>query len=136
MDLTDAMQISASGMRAQGTRLRVISENVANANSTAQTAGGEPFRRKLVTFQNVLDRNLGLDTVRVSRVTPDASDFELKFDPHHPAANSDGYVLMPNVNPLIEITDMREAQRSYDANLNVIETSKSMLMRAIDVIRS
>jgi flagellar basal-body rod protein FlgC len=136
MDLKAAMAISASGMKAQGTRLRVISENLANADSTAQTPGGEPFRRKLITFRNMLDRTLGADTVKVDKIMPDPADFELKYDPHHPAANSEGYVLTPNVNPLIEITDMREAQRSYEANLNVIETSKSMIQRAIDIIRA
>lgn len=136
MDLKAAMAISASGMRAQGTRLRIISENLANADSTAQTPGGEPFRRKMITFRNMMDRTLGADTVKVDKITPDPSDFELKFDPHHPAANAEGYVLTPNVNPLIEITDMREAQRSYEANLNVIQTSKSMIQRAIDIIRT
>ncbi|MDI9408037.1 MAG: flagellar basal body rod protein FlgC [Candidatus Pacebacteria bacterium] len=136
MELKSAMQIAASGMKAQGTRLRVISENLANADSTAQVPGGEPYRRKMVTFQNVLDRQTGQDRVKVSKIIPDAADFQLHYDPHHPAANSDGYVMLPNVNPLIEATDMREASRSYEANLNVIETSKAMIQKTIDILRS
>ncbi|MCX8500122.1 MAG: flagellar basal body rod protein FlgC [Alphaproteobacteria bacterium] len=136
MELKSAMEIAASGMKAQGTRLRVISENLANADSTAQVPGGEPYRRKLLTFKNVLDRTTGQDRVKVDRITPDPADFQLRYDPHHPAANSDGYVMLPNVNPLIEATDMREASRSYEANLNVIETSKSMIQKTIDILRS
>ena len=136
MELKSAMEIAASGMKAQGTRLRVISENLANADSTAQLSGGEPYRRKTLTFKNVLDRQSGNDKVKVDRIGTDPSDFELRFDPHHPAANSDGYVLMPNVNPLIEATDMREATRSYEANLNVIEAARSMMQKTVDLLRS
>lgn len=136
MNLKDAMQISAAGMRAQGQRLRVISENLANADSTAQTPGGEPYRRKIMTFKNVLDRSINADMVRVNKIMPDAKDFELKYDPSHPAANAEGYVLRPNVNSLVEVSDMREAQRSYEANLSVIETSKAMLSRTIGLLRT
>lgn len=136
MNLKDAMQISAAGMRAQGQRLRVISENLANADSTAQTPGGEPYRRKIMTFKNVLDRSINADMVRVNKITPDSKDFELKYDPSHPAANAEGYVLRPNVNSLIELSDMRQAQRSYEANLSVIETSKAMLSRTIGLLRT
>ncbi|MDI9350218.1 MAG: flagellar basal body rod protein FlgC [Candidatus Symbiobacter sp.] len=136
MDLKSAMNIAAAGMKAQGTRLRIVSENLANVNSTSQTPGGEPYRRKLVTFSNVLDNNLGVATVRVSKVSPDPSDFKLNYDPHHPAANSEGYVLQPNVNALVEATDMREATRSYEANLNVIDASRGMLQRTIDILKS
>ena len=136
MELKSAMEIAASGMKAQGTRLRVISENLANADSTAQLSGGEPYRRKTLTFKNVLDRQSGNDKVKVDRIGTDPSDFELRFDPHHPAANSDGYVLMPNVNPLIEATDMREATRSYEANLNVIESARAMMQKTVDLLRS
>lgn len=136
MNLKDAMKISAAGMQAQGQRLRVISENLANSDSTAQTPGGEPYRRKLLTFKNELDRSIGADMVRVNKIVPDGKDFELKYDPGHPAANSEGYVLYPNVNSLIEIADMRQAQRSYEANLSVIETSKAMLSRTIGLLRN
>lgn len=135
MDLKSAMFVAASGMKAQGSRLKVISENLANADSTAQTPGGEPYRRKVLTFRNVLDRALGVDTVRVNRISPDTSDFDLRYDPAHPAANAEGYVMTPNVNSLIELTDMREAQRSYEANLTMIETSKGMIQRTIEILR-
>ena len=135
MDLTKSMKISAAGMKAQGIRLRVIAENIANADSLAQTPGGQPFRRKLVTFKNALDRTLDANTVRVKRIFQDRSDFSKKFDPTHPAADAEGYVLLPNVKPLIEMMDMREAQRSYEANLSVIEVSKRMLMQTIDLLR-
>jgi flagellar basal-body rod protein FlgC len=134
VDLKDAMNISASGMKAQGTRLRVISENLANASSTSQTPGGEPYRRKVLTFGNVLDRTINAQLVKVRSVGPDRSDFELKFDPAHPAANADGYVMLPNVNGVIEMADMREAQRSYDANLSVIETSRAMIQRTLELL--
>jgi flagellar basal-body rod protein FlgC len=136
MDLSDAITIASSGMKAQGSRLKVISENLANAGSTSQTPGGEPFRRKVLTFGNVLDRTVNAQLVKVKSIGPDRSDFELKFDPQHPAANADGYVMTPNVNPIIEMADMREAQRSYDANLTVIETSIGMLKQTISVLNS
>jgi flagellar basal-body rod protein FlgC len=135
VDLINAIKISASGMKAQGTRLRVISENIANTNSLAETPGGDPYRRKLVTFQNVLDRELKADLVKVSRIGFDNSEFSKRFDPTHPAADAEGYVLTPNVNGLIEMMDMREAQRSYDANLNLVEASKRMIERTIDLMR-
>lgn len=134
-DLFKSLEISAAGMKVQGTRLRVISENIANADSLPQDPGGQPYRRKLVTFKSELDRRLGLETVRIDRIRPDRSEFEKRFDPNHPAADADGYVLIPNVNTLIEIMDMREAQRSYEANLSVIKASKGMLQGIIEVLR-
>ena len=122
-------------MRVQGERLRVISQNIANADSLATDANGKPYRRKIVTFRNEFDKALGLDTVRLHKVRPDMSNFGKRFDPNHPAADADGYVLTPNVNTLIEMSDMREAQRSYEANLNVIKSSKQMLNNAIDMLR-
>ncbi len=135
MPLEKSMIVSAAAMKAQGTRLRVIAENVANANSTADRPDGDPYRRKIVTFHNVLDRELGMRVVQVRRIRGDESDFKLQFDPQHPAANKDGYVKTPNVNKLIEMTDMREAHRSYEANLNMMEVSKSMLSRTLDLLR-
>lgn len=134
--LMKTLNISAAGMQAQGTRLRVIAENIANANSMATGPGGLPYRRQVVTFSNELDRALGLNTVQVQEVRPDLSDFGQRFDPNHPAADENGYVLTPNVNTLIEMMDMREAQRSYEANLSVIKNSKSMLMSTIDLLRN
>jgi len=135
-DLLKTLTISSAGMRAQGTRLRVIAENVANANSLPQDPSQEPYRRKVVTFENELNRRIGLNTVRIDDIRPDLSNFGKRFDPSHPAADADGYVLTPNVNTLIEMQDMKEAQRSYEANLNVIKNSKKMLMSTIDLLRS
>ena len=134
-DLLKANAIAASGMKAQATRLRVVSENLANADSIAETPGGQPYRRKLVTFKNILDRQVGADTVRVTKIVPDKSEFSKQYDPGHPAADASGYVMKPNVNTLVEMMDMREAQRSYDANVAVISTSKDMLKKTIDMLR-
>jgi flagellar basal-body rod protein FlgC len=136
MDLQKAMRVSASGMSAQSTRMRVIAENLANSDSLGETPGAEPYRRKTISFRNVLDRQLGAETVRPSRIGTDKTAFQRRYDPGHPAADQEGYVLAPNVNNLIEAMDMRQAQRSYDANINVIETSKSMITRTIDLLRS
>ncbi len=134
-DLLKTLRISSAGMKAQGTRLRVISENIANAGSLPQKPGEKPYQRKVVTFKSVLDRKVGLDTVRVDKIGPDKSDFTKIYSPNHPAADADGYVLKPNVNTLIEMMDMREAQRSYEANLSVIKSSKAMLRNTIDLIQ-
>ena len=135
MDLDKSLNISAAGMRSQGMRLRVIAENIANADSTAQTPGGEPYRRKLVTFENVLDHAIGVETVRVDSIVADRGAFSRRFEPGHPGADEDGYVLTPNVNSLMEISDMREAQRSYEANLKAVEAARSMLQKTIDILR-
>jgi flagellar basal-body rod protein FlgC len=134
-DVLQTLRISAAGMKTQGTRLRVIAENIANADSLATSPGELPYRRKTVTFKNVLDRDTGVDTVQVKKVQEDPSPFPRKYDPGHPGADADGYVLFPNVNALIEISDMREAQRSYESNLNVIKASKAMLNETIEVLR-
>jgi flagellar basal-body rod protein FlgC len=136
MDLLKSMQISASALRAQGTRLRIIAENLANASSTAEAPGGLPYRRQVVTFRNVFDRELGADTIAVGDVTLDPSQFVRRYEPAHPSADDEGYVLYPNVNPLVEMMDLREAQRSYEANLGAIEASRTMLARTIDLLRS
>jgi flagellar basal-body rod protein FlgC len=135
MDLMESLMISAAGMRAQGQRLRVVAENLANADSVSEVAGGDPYRRKTISFKNQLDRELGMETVQVSKVGEDPSDFRMKYDPGNPAADAKGYVKLPNVNSLIEMSDMREAQRSYEANLRAIEVARSMLQRTIDLIR-
>lgn len=136
MDLYKAMAASAAGMKAQGTRLKVIAENLANVNTTAETPGDLPYRRKVVVFQNVLDRQMGVDTVRVAKVDVDKSDFQRRYDPSHPSADADGYVLLPNVNSVVEAMDIREAQRSYEANLSAIDNARQMLTRTIDILRS
>jgi flagellar basal-body rod protein FlgC len=135
MELIKSIFVSAAAMKAQGQRMEVIAENIANADSLGQTPGADPYQRKVMLFRNLLDRDLGLDTLRVQKVDVDRTEFQRRFDPGHPAANGDGYVLMPNVNSLIEMMDMREAQRSYEANLSMVETAKSMLVRTIDLIR-
>ena len=135
MDLMESLMISAAGMRAQGQRLRVVAENLANADSVSELAGGDPYRRKTISFKNQLDRELGLETVQVGKVGEDPSDFRMKYDPGNPAADAKGYVKLPNVNSLIEMSDMREAQRSYEANLKAIEVARNMLQRTIDLIR-
>lgn len=136
MNLMDSMLISASGMKAQGTRLRVISENVANADSGPQYEGGAPYRRKLVTFENELDRKLGAKLVEVGQVKVDPSQFKIVYEPHHPYADENGYVLKPNVNPLVEMMDMREAHRSYEANINVMDTARSMLQQTVQMLNN
>ena len=134
MDLKDAISISASGMRAQGTRLRVIAENIANADSMGSRPGDDPYRRKTITFENVLDRQMNADVVRVAEIGRDLSDFSLAYQPTHPLADENGYVKRPNVNSLIEMTDMTEAQRSYEANMSLIDSSRSMIQKTIDLI--
>jgi flagellar basal-body rod protein FlgC len=135
MDLMESLMISAAGMRAQGQRLRVVAENLANADSVSEAPGGDPYRRKTISFKNQLDRELGMETVQVQKVGEDPSDFRMKYDPGNPAADTKGYVKLPNVNSLIEMSDMREAQRSYEANLRAIEVARNMLQRTIDLIR-
>ncbi len=135
MDLSKAMMISAAGMKAQGTRMRVIAENIANAKSAALSPDSDPYRRKVVTFSNEVDRELGFSRVKVNKVTHDQSDFGMRFEPGHPAADENGYIKTPNVNSLIEAMDMKQSQRSYEANLNSIEVSKKMMMRTLDLLR-
>lgn len=136
MDPLEAvMRISASGMRVQSKRMQVVSENIANADSTANTPGGDPYRRKTITFQSHLDRALGAEMVEVGKVGKDMSDFRLAYDPSHPAADEQGYVKMPNVNTLIEMADMREASRSYEATLNMLNTGREMKSRTLDLLR-
>lgn len=134
-DLNDAITIASHGMRAQSMRLKVTAENIANADSVSTVPGGKPYQRKTVTFKNVLDRELGVNVVKVDKVGNDSSPFLQEYEPGHPAADKDGYVLKPNVNTMFEAMDMREAQRSYEANLNAIDISKSMISRTLDLMR-
>lgn len=134
MDVNTTLDIAYSGMTAESARLKVIAENLANADSTASTPGGEPYRRRLVTFSDVFDRTINADKVEVGGIVSDQSPFGKKYDPGHPAADAQGYVLTPNVNPITELIDMRDAQRSYDANLNVIDAVKAMVSRTIDLL--
>jgi flagellar basal-body rod protein FlgC len=135
MDLDRALRISAAGMAAQSTRLRVVAENLANRDSTGESAGADPYRRRTVSFANRLDRSLGAEVVGVSRIGTEPGEFPTRFDPAHPAADARGYVKTPNVNSVVEVMDMREAQRSYSANLSVLETTRGMLTRAIEALR-
>jgi len=134
MDFLKSIAIAASGLRAQAGRMRVISENIANADSTAQRAGGDPYRRKVPTFRSEVDRALDASMVSLGRVRVDQSEFRRKLEPGHPAADANGYVNYPNVNPLVEMTDMRDAQRSYEANLNVITATRRMIQRTISIL--
>lgn len=135
MDLARALDISAAGMAAQAGRLRVIAENLANQDTTGSTPGAEPYRRKTVTFANRMDRALGLPTVQLARIGRDATAFPQRYDPGHPAADTNGYVRVPNVNSFIELMDMREAQRSYSANLAVLQATRGMLVRTIGLLK-
>ena len=137
MDFVKSIAIAASGLRAQSGRMRVISENIANADSTAQTPGGDPYRRKIPTFTSQLDRALDAQTVGLGRPRPDSSDFQSKYQPTHPAADANGYVKYPNVNSLVEMTDMRDhTSRSYEANLNVVGAARRMIQRTLDILRA
>lgn len=136
MDFLRSLGIAASGLRAQTGRMRVIAENVANAESTGRTAGAEPYRRKIATFSQEVDRELGASTVRLGRVARDKSEFRTKNEPGHPAADATGQVKLPNVNTLIETMDMREAQRSYEANLNVVSSTRRMIARTLEILRA
>jgi flagellar basal-body rod protein FlgC len=135
MDLKTSLGISASGLRAQSLRMRVIAENLANQDSVSDTPGGNPYRRRVASFSAEMDRQTGGVGVKVKSIEDDKSDFIKVYQPGHPAADKDGYVLKPNVNGLIETADMKAAQRSYEANLNAIEAAKSLTMRTIDLLK-
>lgn len=136
MDFMKSLAIAASGLRAQAGRMRVIAENIANADSTAPRPGDDPYRRKIPTFTSEVNRALDARVVSLGRVAADQSDFQLKYQPGHPAADANGNVKYPNVNSLIEMADMREAQRSYEANINVIGATRRMLQRTIDILKA
>jgi flagellar basal-body rod protein FlgC len=135
MDFLKSLAIAASGLHAQIGRMEVISQNIANADSTAQTRGGDPYRRKIVTFSSELDRSLDAHVVKLGHVQADTSDFTVKHEPGNPAADANGNVKYPNVNALVEMTDLRDAQRSYEANLNIITATRRMLQRTLDILK-
>jgi flagellar basal-body rod protein FlgC len=135
MDFLKSIMIAASGLKAQSGRMRIVSENIANANSTSRNPGGDPYRRQIPSFKSHFDRELGAKTVELGRVLPDKSDFRTRYDPGHPAADAKGYVKLPNVNSLVETVDLQEAQRSYQANLNVISATRTMVMKTLDILK-
>ena len=134
--LISALGVTQSGLNAQSFRMRVVAENIANADSTARTPDGLPYRRQVVTFASELDEITGADKVAINDVEYDDSAFQRKYIPGHPSADADGYVLYPNVNTMIEAMDMRAAQRSYEAGLHVVENTRMMLTRTIDLLRA
>ena len=136
MDFMKSLTIAASGLRAQMGRMRIITENIANADSLAETPGGDPYRRRIVTFSAELDRSIGADVVKLGPVQTDNTDFLVKHEPGNPAANAQGDVKYPNVNTLVELTDLRDAQRSYKSNLNVITATRKMLQLTIDMLKA
>ena len=135
-DFVRSMGIATSGLRAQAGRMRVIADNIANADSTSATAGGDPYRRKVPTFSSALDRTLDAKVVALGKIRPDQTAFHVKYEPSNPAADVAGNVKYPNVNPLVEMTDMREAQRSYEANLNIISATRRMIQRTLDILKA
>jgi flagellar basal-body rod protein FlgC len=135
MEMLKSMLVAASGMRAQAERMRVIAENLANASSSAETKDQDPYRRQVPVFSAELDRETGVETVKVSNVITDTTPFREEYMPGHPAADDRGYVKMPNVNSLVEMMDMREAQRAYEANLSVIDNSRAMVSRTLDLLK-
>jgi flagellar basal-body rod protein FlgC len=137
IDPIDAsLKISASGLEAQSIRLRVVAENLANSQSTSAVPGGNPYTRKLVTFDSEVDRASGADLVHVKNITYDRTPFTAEYDPGNPGADSKGFVKMPNVNLIIEMADMREANRSYSANLQVVKQARDLYSMTIDLLRN
>jgi flagellar basal-body rod protein FlgC len=135
-ELMSAMTAAATGLRAQTVRIRISAENLANADTTASTPGGDPYRRKAPVFRTFYDREVGVDTVKVTGARLDQTPFPEKYDPSHPAADARGYVKMSNVSSLIEMADLREAQRAYEANLNVIESSRAMMLGVVGLLKA
>jgi flagellar basal-body rod protein FlgC len=134
-DFLSSLKIAATGLHAQSARMRVIAENIANADSAGKSPEEDPYRRRIPTFKAVMDHEAGGKVVQIGRLAYDMSEFTTRYEPGHPAADADGYVRYPNVNPLIEAMDMRQAQRTYEANLNVISVSRQMLGSTIDILR-
>ena len=134
--LSQAMETAASGMRAQAMRMRLVAENLANANSTADTPGGDPYRRRVVSFQQTVDRATGANVVRLGAITEDQSPFRMEYDPYHPAADATGYYKLPNVSDVVEAADMREAQRTYEANLAALTETRPMVTKTLDILKA
>ncbi len=134
-DLSVTSDIAVSGMKAQSERLRIISENMANAESVGIRPGEDPYRRQVVTFKNYIDKQTGAEMVKVDKVIKDQSPFVKKYAPNHPAADEQGYVSMPNVNTLVEMMDMKEAQRAYEANLTMVQTARDMNSKVLDILK-
>ncbi len=134
-DLSVTSDIAVSGMKAQSERLRIISENMANAESVGIRPGEDPYRRQVVTFKNYVDKQTGAEMVKVDKVVQDQSPFVKKYAPNHPAADEQGYVSMPNVNTLVEMMDMKEAQRAYEANLTMVQTARDMNSKVLDILK-
>lgn len=136
MDLMNSMNVSASGMRAQTVRMRVASENIANANSIIGPDGQNPYQRKLVSFQSVVDSKTGISNVEVSKITVDEKQaYKYDYNPQHPLADENGLIKMPNISSLKEKTDLKEAARAYEANLSAIDASKSMMTKSLDMLK-
>ena len=135
MDFSKSMAVAASGMRAQTDRMKTIAENIANANSTSPVKGADPYRRKIATITPNFDRELDATLVNAGKPIPDRSDFRSQYDPGNPNADKQGYVKLPNVDSLVEIMDMRAAQRSYEADLSVMESTKQMLAKTVDLLK-
>ena len=136
MDFLKSISIAASGLKAQAGRMRILSENIANADSTAQAPGSDPYRRKIPTFRSEVDRALDARVIAMGRVRNDPSEFRLKYEPGHPSADANGNVRYPNVNAMVEMTDMREAQRSYEANINIIGATRRMIQRTLEILKA
>lgn len=134
-DFLSSLKIAATGLHAQTSRMRIIAENLANADSAGKTPDDDPYRRKIPTFRTVMDKEAGGEIVKIGRIAYDQSDFNTRYEPGHPAADAAGYVKYPNVNSLIESMDMRQAQRSYEANLNVVTVTRQMLGATLDVLK-
>lgn len=134
MDLNDTVAISTAGLRAQTDRLKVVAQNIANADSVATTSGGQPYKRQTISFKNVMNKEIGAKVIKVDKIGVDKADPVQKYEPSNPVADKNGYVLYPNINKAVEMIDMQEARRSYEANLNMIEASKSMISQTVNLL--
>lgn len=134
-NLVSSIRASGSGLATQSARIRVVSENIANANSTSRTAGGDPYQRKTISFMEALEKETGANIVIVNDISRDKTDYPIEFDPANPAADENGNVKLPNVNAIIEMADMREANRSYEANIQVIKQARDLISMTIDLMR-